>query len=108
MKRRTIAGMMMLFLAAVAVCYASPQMGTWKLNEAKSKFPPGVRKNTTVVYAPAGGQVQDATSGTHPNAIPSHPERTGKLDGKDYPLTGPPTADTRSYTKVNDRTVDLA
>jgi len=107
MKLRTIAWTMILFLAAVAACYASPQMGTWKLNEAKSKFPPGVRKNTTVVYEPAGDQVKVTTDGTEANGSPSHTEWTGKFDGKDYPLTGDPSADTRSYTKVNDSTVDL-
>jgi hypothetical protein len=30
---------------------ASPHMGTWKFNEAKSKIPAGMGKNTTVVYA---------------------------------------------------------
>jgi hypothetical protein len=29
----------------------------------------------------------------------------GKFDGKDYPVTGDPTTDTRSYMKVNDRTL---
>src|ERR1700682_5059626 len=28
----------------------NPHMGTWKLNEAKSKIPAGMNKNTTVVY----------------------------------------------------------
>ena len=38
------------FLAG-AVCFASDiQMGTWKLNEAKSKIAAGTPKNNTVVY----------------------------------------------------------
>ena len=32
---------------------ASPHMGTWKLNEAKSKFSPGATKNHTVTYTEA-------------------------------------------------------
>jgi hypothetical protein len=36
-----------------------------------------------------------------------HTEWTGKLDGKDYPLTGDPSADSRAYTKVNEHTLDL-
>ena len=32
-------------LVAVGVSFASPNMGTWKLNEAKSKFPPGASKS---------------------------------------------------------------
>src|SRR6266851_3494898 len=34
-----------------------------------------------------------------------HNEWTGKFDGKDYPVTGDPNADTRSYKKVNDHTL---
>src|ERR1700694_2527972 len=29
----------------------NPHMGTWKLNEAKSKIPAGMYKNTTAVYS---------------------------------------------------------
>ena len=34
-------------------------------------------------------------------------EWTGKFDGKDYPVTGDPTSDMRSYTKVGDRVLKL-
>jgi hypothetical protein len=96
-----------LCLAGVLACYASPQMGTWKLNEAKSKFPPGTRKNTTVVYSAVGDEVKVTTDGTESDGKPSHTEWTGKFDGKDYPLTGDPSADTRSYKTINDRTMEL-
>ena len=48
------------------------------------------------------------TDGTDPKGQPLHTEWTGKFDGKDYPLTGSPTADVRAYTKVNDRTLTLS
>jgi hypothetical protein len=36
---------------AEGVCFAAnPQMGTWKLNEKKSKLAAGTVKNTMVVY----------------------------------------------------------
>jgi hypothetical protein len=38
---------------------------------------------------------------------PVHSEWTGNFDGKDYPVTGDPISDTRSYTKVDDRTLNL-
>ena len=108
MKVRKIALTLVLCLAGVAVCYASdPNMGTWKLNEAKSKFPAGATKNTTVVYAPAGDQVKVTTDGTTGDGKPVQTEWTGKFDGKDYPLTGDPSANSRSYKKVNDHTLDL-
>ncbi len=98
-----------LCLAGAALSFAqSPNMGTWKLNEAKSKIPAGAPKNTTVVYEAAGDNVKVTTDGTGRDGQPAHTEWTGKFDGKDYPLTGDSSADSRSYKKINDHTLDLA
>jgi carbamoylphosphate synthase large subunit len=51
------------------------------------------------------GQVKVKSDGIDANGKPIHVEWSGKLDGKDYPVTGDPNSDTRSYTKVNDRTL---
>ena len=53
MKRRSILLTLAALFAGVLVCFAAAdvQMGTWKLNEAKSKISPGTPKNTNVVYA---------------------------------------------------------
>jgi hypothetical protein len=83
-------------------------MGTWKLNEAKSKMPAGFPKNTTGVYEAQGDNVKVTTDGTDRDGKPVHTEWTGKFDGKDYPLTGDPTADSRSYRQINDHTLALA
>src|SRR5271170_7076500 len=87
-----------------AVSFASPNMGTWKLNEAKSKFPPGAPKNVTVVYEASGDNIKVTVDGVDGSGKPTHNVWTGKLDGKDYPLVGDPAANTRSYTKVDDHT----
>jgi hypothetical protein len=108
MKTRTIVVTLALCFGAGAVCLASdPQMGTWKLNEAKSKIAPGAPKNNTVAYEAAGDKVKVTVDGTDSDGKSTHNEWTGKFDGKDYPVTGDPTADTRSYTKVDDRTLEL-
>src|SRR5262245_2114487 len=91
-----------------AVCLAQdPQLGTWKLNEAKSKFAPGVPKNHTVVYETDRDNVKITVDGTDKEGKPTHNEWTGKFDGKDYPVTGDSTSDMRSYTKVGDRVLNL-
>jgi hypothetical protein len=82
-------------------------MGTWKLNEAKSKFSPGATKNNTVVYEAAGDNVKVTVDGIDGSGNAIHSEWTGKFDGKDYPVTGDPTSDTRSYKQVNKRTLSL-
>ena len=95
-------------LLASAVSFAgNPNMGTWKLNEAKSKFPPGASKNNTVVYEAAGDNVKVTVDGVNGEGKPTHNEWTGKLDGKDYPLVGDSNADTRAYKTINDRTTEL-
>ena len=43
--------------------------------------------------------------GTDSDGKPVHNEWTGKYDGKDYPVTGSSTEDTRSYKKVDARTL---
>src|SRR5208282_5547202 len=108
MKTKTIVLTVAVCLVAVAVGFASnPNMGTWKLNEAKSKFPPGAPKNNTVVYEAVGDNVKVTVDGTDGDGKPTHNEWTGKFDGKDYPITGDPASDTRSYKKVNGNTTDL-
>jgi len=69
----------------------SPQMGTWKLNEAKSKFGAGAPKNTTVVYEAAGDSIKVTVDGVDGAGAATHNEWTGKFDGKFYPVTGDST-----------------
>ena len=82
-----------------------PQLGTWKLNEAKSKIGAGKPKITTVVHEAAGDSVRVTVDGIDGDGKPLHTEWTGKYDGKDYPVIGDPNTDTRSYEKVNDHTL---
>ncbi len=106
MKTKTIAVTLALAFVAATVCFASDvSMGTWKLNEAKSKLAPGTPKNTTVVYEAAGDNVKVTIDGTSSDGNPTHNEWTGKFDGKDYPVTGDPNSDARSITKSDDRTL---
>lgn len=94
----------------VALAMASAQdanMGTWKLNEAKSKIPAGGPKNNTVVYEAAGDSIKVTVDGMDGAGKPLHNEWTGKFDGKDYPLTGDPQANTRSYKKIDAHTTEL-
>jgi hypothetical protein len=108
MKSRTILLTVAALFAAVVVCFAADvNMGTWKLNEAKSKLSPGAAKNNTVVYAAAGDSVKVTVDGVDAKGKPTHNEWTGKFDGKDYPVTGDPESDARTYKRVNDHTLAL-
>jgi len=51
MKTRSIVLAIVVCFVGLSVSFAqNPHMGTWKLNEAKSKISAGMMKNTTVTY----------------------------------------------------------
>lgn len=106
MKARGIVLGLLVCMFAAAVCFADDAFtGTWKLNEAKSKIGAGAAKNTTVVYETSGDDVKVTVEGTNAEGQATHSEWTGKFDGKDYPVSGDATSDSRAYTKVNDHTL---
>ena len=108
MKTRTILMTLALCLVGISVAVADDaNMGTWKLNEAKSTFPAGATKNSTVVYEPAGDSVKVTVDGTDKDGKAVHSEWTGKFDGKDYPLTGDPGMNARSYKRIDAQTLML-
>jgi hypothetical protein len=104
MKGRTI--LLALCFVGAAVCFADDaHIGTWKLNEARSKIGAGSPKFTTVAYAAAGDNVKITVDGSDAAGKPVHTEWTGNYDGKDHTVTGDASTDTRSYRKVNDHTL---
>ena len=109
MKIKTIGLTVAICSLVGAVSFAADlQLGTWKLNEAKSKATPGMGKVMMVTYKNTLGNVKVTVDGVDAKGKPTHTEWSGKIDGKDYPVTGDPISDARSYTKVNDRTMDFA
>jgi len=112
MKRRTILASLVVFLCGALVGLAaetdlSKFMGTWKLDEGKSKFAPGASKNTTVTYTASGDSITVTSDGTDKDGKPTHTEWTGKFDGKDYPVTGETAYDTRSYTPASHHSLSM-
>lgn len=108
MKLKRVVFALAIFFVGAGVCSAqNPHMGTWKLNEAKSKFSPGASKNNTVVYEAAGDMIKVTVDGVDGSGSPTHNEWTGKFDGKNYAVTGSPTADVRSYRRINSHTLAL-
>src|SRR5438552_4492370 len=108
MKTKTIGLTLAFCFFGWAGCLAAdPQMGTWKLNEAKSKMTPGTTKFNTVTFKNTLGNIKATADGADSSGKPIHVEWSGKFDGKDYPVTGDPSADTRAYRKLNDRTLEV-
>jgi lipopolysaccharide export LptBFGC system permease protein LptF len=107
-KTRIAVTVLALSFITTAACFAAnPQMGTWKLNEAKSKLEPGMGKNTTVIYAEQKDKIKITVEGVDKDGKPRHGVWIGKFDGKAYPSKGNMTWDAAAYTVVNDRTNDI-
>jgi hypothetical protein len=86
---------------------ADNHVGTWKLNVAKSKWSPGPAPKDgtlTIEAIPNGLKITVHGTGAAGNAI--HFEMSPKYDGKDYPMTGNPDADTLSLKKIDDYTIE--
>jgi hypothetical protein len=108
MKPKTIGLALLLSVAAGAMCFAgNPTLGTWKLDESKSTLGDGAGKTTLVVWEKVDGQDKCTVEGTDADGNKLHTVWTGKLDGKDYPVTGDPTSDTRSFKLSGDNTIDM-
>jgi hypothetical protein len=109
LKIRTAVLTCLMLFVGLTICFAAanPTLGTWKLNEAKSKLVAGMPKNITVVYAATGDNVKGTIDGVDGQGKPTHNEWTGKFDGKDYPVTGDPASDTRSIKQIDDHDYDL-
>jgi hypothetical protein len=108
MKAKTIALTISLVFVSVALGFqTNPQLGNWKLNEAKSKFA-GKARNQTVVIEATGDQIKVTVDGVDESGAAAHNEWTGKFDGKDYPITGDSAADARFYRMIDKNTWEIA
>ena len=102
--RRVLAAVGALVAATALSASDEAFMGTWKLNEAKSKIAEGAPKVTTVVYEPAGDHVRIIVDSTAPDGSAHHEDWVGAFDGKGYSVKGN-LSDLRSYSKVDSRTL---
>src|SRR5467141_59625 len=95
------------FTAATACFASSPQMGTWKLNEAKSKLVPGMGKNHTITYAEQKDKIKVTVDGVDKDGKATHGVWVGKFDGRAYPTKGNLSWNSAAYKTVNERTNDI-
>jgi hypothetical protein len=81
----------------------NPEVGTWKLNVAKSTYSPGpAPKSATVKFEAVGGGRKGIVDQTQADGSMNHWESTANYDGKDNSITGNnPLADTLALTRIN-------
>ncbi len=95
------------FMAAGACFATNPHLGTWKLNEAKSKLVPGMGKSTMVTYTEQKDKIKVTVDGVDKDGKPTHGVWVGKFDGKAYPAKGNMAWNSAAYKEVNERTNDI-
>lgn len=88
---------------------ADPWIGTWKVNAAKSKYDPGPppKSSTHKFELSEGGFVKHTIDTVDAQGQASHTEVVAKFDGKDYPVQGAQTKNTRAYKRIDDRTLEV-
>lgn len=90
----------------VSAAPADEHSGTWKMNPAKSNYSPGpAPKSITVKIASDADNMKLTSDGIDAAGKPTHVEYTAKFDGKDYPITGIPNADTVALERVDASTI---
>ena len=108
MKTRIAVTALALSFTAAGACFAAnPHLGTWKLNEAKSKLAQGMGKSTTVTYMEQKDKIKVTVDGVDKDGKPTHGVWVGKFDGKAYPAKGNMAWNSAAYKEVNDRTNDI-
>ena len=109
-RSRTVLSLAVTVLCASATLYAADmQVGTWKLNLAKSKYSPAnlAPKSTVSKFeATADGGIKATVDTVDAEGKRIHYTFTAKYDGKDYPVTGDPSRDAVSYKRIDDYTYD--
>jgi hypothetical protein len=97
-------GLVVLLAGTTFAQSSSPtNIGTWKLNVAKSKSSPGpAAKSGTVKYETAGAGVKVTVDSVAADGTVSHSEYTTNYDGKDSPITGATaSADVAVVTRID-------
>jgi hypothetical protein len=90
----------------VSATPADEHSGTWKMNPTKSNYNPGpAPKSITVKIASDADNMKLTSDGIDAAGKPTHVEYTAKFDGKDYPITGIPNADTVALERLDASTI---
>ena len=98
-----------LLVTSIGLWAADRHAGTWKLNLEKSKYTadhPAPKRLTVNIQEQEGG-LKFNVDGEDAQGNPVHIEFSAKYDGKDYPITGSPTADTIAMKRINASTIEI-
>ena len=108
-RRMFVLGTIVLSFAVSPTFAADMFSGNWKTNLAKSKYEPAnlAPKSATNKIEAVEGGLKFTNDSVNAAGAAIHNEWRGKFDGKDNPVTGDPTRDTASLTKIDDFTFEI-
>ena len=95
---------LVVVLGGTALAQSSTsEVGTWKLNVAKSTFSPGTAvKSRIIKIEAAGAGIKSTTDEVAVDGTVRHSESTANYDGKDVPVVGNnPLGDMVARTRIN-------
>ena len=100
-------GLLVVFAGTTLAQPGSSNLGTWKLNLAKSTFAPGTApKSATFTNVVAGAGIKSTSDSVRADGTAVHSENTEVYDGKDYPISGNSlNGDTVAGTRVDANTL---
>ena len=96
-------------LALSAAAYAQdPNLGTWRVDLAKSKYNPAdlAPKSVTVRSSAVGKGLNVVVDVVDFTGKPLHYEYTAMYDGRDVPVKGDPGRDTTAMKRIDDLTFE--
>jgi len=115
MNRRTALSLTTKALLGLAVATALPQVGfaqsnpligTWKLNLAKSTYPPGeAPRSGTLNYTQDGQNIRNTSQGIDAQGNPTTIVFMHIYDGQPHSTTGSPVFDASAYTRLDANTL---
>ena len=107
LKSLRLPAVILLMGFALSAQAADPIVGTWKLNVAKSTYSPGPAPKSITAKVEAAGDGEKLTAdGVRGDDTPILVEYTAQYDGKDYPISGSPMADTVSLKRLDANTTE--
>ena len=92
---------------AVAAGTSDPVVGTWKLDAAKSSGNTAMPKSETRTYAASGDGIALTWERVSADGKKNSVKTTFNYDGKDYPVTGSPEYDSRSYIPAGKHSMSM-
>jgi len=105
-----VVAMLVPALAALALLAQTQEAfyGLWKVDLSKSKYSPGpAPKSNMKKYEPWKDGFKATQDMVTAKGEKVHVEVIAKVDGKDYPGTGSPDADTYAFKKLDARTYEV-